>query len=159
MRSNRRRQAQRGFTLVELVIALALGVLLMSALTSVVYTSWRGAAIAADRLQASSQIRNFEYFAYDDFAQSAVSSLGDACTESSPCTTPIALASVTYTWDGSRFLDRSSNSTGAAIHVASDATAFSWFVDTNSTVVVSLTVTVSSYSESQTFRFYPRVSP
>jgi pantothenate synthetase len=43
--------------------------------------------------------------------------------------------------------------------MATDVSAFAWYVDTNSTVVVSITVTVQSYSESETFRFYPRINP
>ncbi len=149
----RRQSGQNGFTLVELIIALAIGLLLMSALTSVVLTTWRGTTIAASRVEASSQIRNFQYFAYDDFATSNISSLSGCA---SPCTSPITLAAVTYQWDGSNFLDRTSSQ--ATIHAATNVTAFSVDVQP-STVVVNLTVTVQSYSESQTFRFYPRVDP
>ncbi|TMC54345.1 MAG: type II secretion system protein [Chloroflexi bacterium] len=148
-------KGQGGFTLVEVIISAAIGALLLSALTSVVLTSWRGAMIATSRVEASSQIRNFEYLAYDDFARSATPS-GGAC----PCTTqPLLLSGVTYTWDGRSFLDRAVANTGATEHAATDVSAFSWYVDTNSTVVVSLTITIQAYSESQTFRFYPRVNP
>ncbi len=148
-------KGQDGFTLVELIISAAIGALLLSALTSVMLTSWRGATIAASRVEASGQIRNFEYFAYDDFARSATPS-GSGC----PCTTqPLVLSGITYAWDGSSFLDRAVASTGATEHAATDVTAFSWYVDTDSTVVVSLTITIQAYSESQTFRFYPRVNP
>jgi hypothetical protein len=64
---------------------------------------------------------------------------------------------VSYTWDGSNFLDRAIASTGVSEHAATNVTAFSWYIDTDATVVVSLTVTVQSYSESQTFRFDPRL--
>lgn len=154
---------QGGYTLVELIIALAIGALLMVALTSVVLTSWRATSTATSRVEASAQIRNFESFAYDDFAQSNVANLG-GCTASAPpgCTTPITLAAVTYSWDSSTFvLDRTSNTDSQnKIPAATNVTAFSWYIDTsNSTVVVNLTVTVQAYSESQAFRFYPRLNP
>jgi prepilin-type N-terminal cleavage/methylation domain-containing protein len=164
---------QDGYTLVELIIAVALGALLMAALTSVVLTSWRAANVASSRVEASGQIRNFEYFAYDDFARSGTPSTG-ACVPATPCTTqPLVLSGlqvsnstpvpasfqVSYTWDGSNFLDRAIASTGVSEHAATNVTAFSWYVDTDSTVVVSLTITVQSYSESQTFRFDPRMNP
>ena len=166
-------KGQNGYTLVELIIAVAIGALLMSALTSVLLTSWRAATIASSRVEASSQIRNFEYFAYDDFARSAAPS-DPGCVPSSPCTTqPLVLSGlqvsnstpvpasfqVSYAWDGSNFLDRTVATTDATGHAATNVTAFSWFVDTNATVVVSLTVTVQAYSVSQTFRFDPRMNP
>jgi prepilin-type N-terminal cleavage/methylation domain-containing protein len=164
---------QGGYTLVEVIIAAALGALLMSAVTSMMLTSWRAAMIASSRVEASGQIRNFEYFAYDDFARSAAPS-NTGCDQSAPCTTqPLVLSGnqvsnstpvpasfqVSYTWDGSSFLDRAVSGTGATEHAATDVSAFSWYVDTNATVVVSLTITVQSYSESQTFRFDPRMNP
>ena len=151
-----RMEGQNGYTLVEVVISVAIGGVLMSALTSVVLTTWRATTIATSRVEASGQIRSFQYFAYDDFAQANISTLG-ACSPSSPCTTPIGLSTVTYTWDGSTFLDRATSLT--TIHAATNVTAFSWYVDSNSSVVVSLTVTVNAYSQSQTFRFYPRLNP
>jgi prepilin-type N-terminal cleavage/methylation domain-containing protein len=146
---------QGGYTLVEVIIAVALGALLMSALTSVLLTSWRATEIASSRVEASAQIRNFESFAPSDFAQSNVAPL-TGCTAAAPCTTPINLATATYTWDGSNFLDRASGP--ATIHAATNVTSFRWYVD-SSIVVVNLTVTVRSYSQSQTFRFYPRLNP
>src|SRR5260370_18250635 len=87
MRAHRRYlKGQDGYTLVEVIIASALGVLLMSALTSVVLTSWRGAMIATSRVEASGQIRNFEFFPYDDFAPSNVPS-GSGSVQAAPCTT------------------------------------------------------------------------
>jgi prepilin-type N-terminal cleavage/methylation domain-containing protein len=146
---------QSGYTLVEVVIAVALGALLMSALTSVVLTSWRATETASSRVEASGQIRNFQYLAYNDFARSNLTALG-GCTASARCSTPIRLATVTYSWDGTNFVDRASSQ--ATIHAATNVTKFGWYIDTN-TVVVSLTVMVRSYSESQTFRFYPRLNP
>ncbi len=166
-------KGQDGYTLVEVIIASALGVLLMSALTSVVLTSWRGAMIATSRVEASGQIRNFEFFAYDDFARSNVPS-GSGCVQAAPCTTqPLVLNGyqvsnstaipaffqVTYTWDGAAFLDRTVAATGATGHAATDVSTFSWYVDTDQSVVVNLTVTVQAYSQSQTFRFDPKVNP
>lgn len=162
--------SQGGFTLIEVVIAAAIGLFVMSALTSVILTSVRASATASSRIEASGQIRNFEFFAYDDFAQSAVpnpsgcgTGVGDLCHGQ-----PIALSgtySVSYTWDGSAFLDRQLGSN--VIHMATNVTDFSWYVDGSSlhpTVVISITVTIQAssdqpYSESQTFRFYPRVNP
>lgn len=166
-------KSQHGFTLVELIITVALGALLMSALTSVLLTSWRATNVASSRVEASGQIRSFEYFAYDDFALSGTPSAG-GCLPASPCTTqPLVLSGfkvsnvtpvpasfqVSYTWDGSNFLDRAIAGTGVSEHAATNVTAFSWYVDTDATVVVSLTITVQSYSESQTFRFDPRMNP
>jgi prepilin-type N-terminal cleavage/methylation domain-containing protein len=165
---------QGGYTLVEVIIAIAIGSLLMTALTSVVLTSWRAATVASSRVEASGQVRNFEYFAYDDFARSALPAAG-SCVPATPCTTqPLTLngyqfsgsdegrtnpVRVSYSWDGSNFVDRMVVTPGAQKHVARNVTAFSWYVDTNATVVVNLTVTVQAYKESQTFRFYPRVNP
>jgi prepilin-type N-terminal cleavage/methylation domain-containing protein len=155
LRPNGSATGQDGFTLVEVIVTLALGVILLSAVSSVVLTSWRGAAIASSRVVASGQMRNFQTFAYDDFAKSDISTLG-ACTLDNPCKTPIILAAVTYAWDGSNFLDRKNSQT--TIHAATNVSAFSWYIDTN-TVVVKLTVTVAPYSQSQSFRFYPRLNP
>lgn len=151
----RSKNRQGGYTLIEVIIAVALGALLMSALASVLLTSYRATETASSRVEASGQIRNFEYFAYDDFARSSLSAL-TGCTIAAQCTSPINLATATYTWDGSNFLDRSTGP--ATIHAATNVTTFLWYVDSN-TVVVNLTVTVRSYSESQTFRFYPRLNP
>jgi prepilin-type N-terminal cleavage/methylation domain-containing protein len=159
-------KSQGGFTLVELLIAAAIGTLLMTAITSVVLTSWRATTIASSRVEASGEVRNFEYYAYDDFARSSIPDAG-ACAPASPCTTqPLVMngnqlsspISVTYAWDGTQFLDRTVG-TGPSEHMATDVSAFSWYVDANSTVVVTMTVTIQSYSESETFRFYPRVNP
>ena len=69
---------------------------------------------------------------------------------------------MSYTWDVlSGFLDRTAG-TNPPVHAATNVTAFSYYVDgvaPNQTVVVSLTVTVQAYSESQTLRFYPQVNP
>ena len=168
-------RSQGGFTLVELMIALAIGLLLLTAITSVVLTSVRATDVATSRVEASSEIRNFQFIAYDDFARSGAPS-GTGCAPSTPCTTtPLVLngvqvsngvqqvpasTQVTYTYDGSAFVDRSVG--GVSTHAATDVSAFNWYVDNNGTLVVNLTVTISgssvSYSESQTFRFYPRTT-
>jgi prepilin-type N-terminal cleavage/methylation domain-containing protein len=168
-----RHRQQGGFTLIEVIIAAAIGALLLSALTSVVLTSWRATITAESRVEASSEVRNFEYYAYDDFAQSSLPAAG-LCLQATPCTTqPLTLSglqvsntnpvpspyTVSYSWDGSAFLDRSVGGSGVSAHMGTDVTAFSWYVDTNATVVVSLTINVHNYSETETFRFFPRVSP
>ena len=169
-------RGQAGFTLVELMVASAIGVLLMTGLTSVVFTSYRAWTTASSRVEASGQIRSFQYFAYDDFARSAPPA-GAGCTGASPCTIqPISLIglqvtnspqpaatsySVTYAWDGSTFLDRQVGA-GQPQHVASGVTAFSWYVTgspPNATVVITMTVTVQGYNESQTMQFYPELNP
>ena len=169
---------QGGYTLVELIIALAIGVLLMSAVSSVVLTAWRASTIAGSRVEASSQVRNFQQLAYDDFASGGAPPTVSCGTPSTPCTTqPLVLNGiqasnstspvtspyqVTYSWDGSDIVDRQIGSGGPLMHAATNVSAFSWYVDTNSTsptVVVKMTVTVGTYSQSQTFRFYPRMNP
>jgi prepilin-type N-terminal cleavage/methylation domain-containing protein len=176
MTGARRAQArgQAGFTLVELIITMALSVLLLTALTSVMLTAWRANDVATSRVEASSQIRSFQAYAYDDFALSNVSNLS-GCTPSTPCTTPITLSGtqasnsfppvtnpsyqVVYSWDQANGFIQRQVGNNPPVHAAVDVASFSWFVDTNSTVVVSVTVTVSAYSESQTFRFHPRLNP
>jgi prepilin-type N-terminal cleavage/methylation domain-containing protein len=176
-RHDKRLQSQAGYTLIEVVIASAIGVVVMGALTSVILTSVRVSDVAFSRVEATSQLRNFQNVSYDDFARSQVQG-ASGCTQATPCTTqPIVLvgtqvsnaspplpssAQVTYTWDGSNFLDRQLASTGATSHAATDVSSFSWYVDTSAftpTVVVSLTVTVSSYSQTQTFLFAQKVNP
>jgi len=167
-------RSQGGYTLIEVIVSVAIGAILMAVLTSVVLTSARASNVATSRVEASSQIRSFQFFAYDDFAHSGLSGLG-GCTQAAPCTTqpivltgtqvnssgqPIGAQTVSYTWDGSNDLDRAAG--GAPIHAASNVSAFSWYVSSGpglSTVVVNLTVTVQAYSESQSFIFYPRVNP
>ena len=167
---------QDGFTLVEVVIASAITLLVMTGLTSLVLTAVRAANIATSRIEASSQIRNFQLNAYDDFARSGVPNPSSCGTVSNQCTTepivltgmqvsnatnPVALGNetVTYTWDGALFLDRAAQA-GPASHVASGVKpgGFTWYVE-GRTVVVNMTVTVQSYSESQTLRFWPRLNP
>jgi prepilin-type N-terminal cleavage/methylation domain-containing protein len=167
-------RSQNGYTLIEVVVASAVAAIVMGGLTSVLLTSWRATSIASSRVEASSQIRNFEYFAYDDFARSRLPS-SNSCTAATPCTTqPIVLNGsqvtnsatpvaapyqVTYTWDGSGFVDRAAG--GASLHATTSCTWFSWYVDDSTprpTVVVNLTITVGSYQESQTLRFLPQVT-
>ena len=169
-------RGQGGYTLVEVIVASAIGAILMAGLTSVILTSVRANNIASSRIEASSQIRSFQFSAYDEFARSDIPDTSGCGTEADPCTTePIVLngqqvsnsnlpapapARVSYSWDGNLLLDRTING-NAPVHAAVGVTAFSWYVDGTApyqTVVVSMTVTVRSYSESQTLRFFPRVS-
>jgi prepilin-type N-terminal cleavage/methylation domain-containing protein len=169
-------RSQDGFTLVEVVITSAIGLVVMSALTSVILTSYNASKIATSRIEASGEIRNFQFFAHDDFAHSVMPAPSGCGTQGNPCTSPIVLSGtqvsnsvapvpapfqVTYTWDGSEILDRQIGG-GPASHMGTDVTSFSWYLDgaaPNQTVVVSLTVTVGAYSESQAFRFNPQVNP
>ena len=156
-------RSQGGYTLIEVVIACAIAAVLMSGLSSVILTSVRAASTAASRVQASSQIRNFQFRAYDDFASSGVPVLPAGCgTRSSPCTTqPLTLigvqvtnsavpvpstSQVTYSWDGTEFLDRRVQGHPPR-HAATGVSDFSWYLDNSSgnpTIVMSLTVTVPS---------------
>jgi prepilin-type N-terminal cleavage/methylation domain-containing protein len=170
-------RSQGGYTLVELLVASILGLVVMSALTSVVLTSWRAGTAATSRIEASGQIRNFEFEAYDDFALSNLPApIGCAATVASPCSTPIVLQGVqasnaitpatspyqvTYTWDGADLLQRQVGS-NPSVEAATGVTAFAWYLDGSAphqTVVVTISITVQSYTETQTLRFYPRVNP
>ena len=66
--SRRRRQA--GYTLVELIIAMAIGAMVLGALTSIVVTTALSTNLATSRVDASNQVRNFQLTAYDDLALS-----------------------------------------------------------------------------------------
>jgi prepilin-type N-terminal cleavage/methylation domain-containing protein len=171
-----RTSGQAGFTLIELIIASAISLIVASALVEVILTSVTASNIAFGRVEASSQIRTFETRAYDDFALSSMPDIGGlGCGNSStnPCTTsPIVLnglqasnstsptaspVQITYAWDGATFLDRSVG--GSSTELGTTVTGFSWYEDsTTNTVVVQMTVTEPSYSETQTFWFYPRVA-
>ena len=180
MRANLHRytKSQGGYTLVELIVASSIGLIVMTALTSVVLTTWRAGTAATSRIEASGQIRNFEFAAYDDFALSSPPEpFGCVGSIASPCTTqPLILQGlqasnadnpatssyqVTYLWDGANMLLRQVGSHRPR-ETANGVTAFSWYVDGSppyQTVVVTLTVTIQSYSETQALRFYPRVNP
>jgi len=171
-------RSQGGFTLVEVLVSLSLSLIVMTALTSIVLTSWRAWTTASGRVEASSQIRQFEFTAGDDFAQSAPPALPGGCgtSTSSPCTTqPIVLVGtraanvpnpavtsnykVQYVWDGASSLDRVVGG-NAPVHAATEVTSFSWYVQgagQHETVIVTLTVTELGYSETQTLLFYPRL--
>ena len=153
--------------------ASAIGLFVMTGLTSVVLTTWRAGTVATSRIEASSQIRNFQLEAYDDFALSGVPAISSCASgDSPPCTialsglqasnstAPLAVPyQVTYTWDGAN-LDRQTGS--SSNQAATNVTAFSAYMSGTApyqTVVVTLTVTVQSYAETQTLRFYPRVNP
>lgn len=172
-------RSQQGFTLVELLVASVVGLIVMTALTSVVFTSWRGWLTAAGRVEASSQIRSFESLAHDDFTQSGMPPVPSGCvaTQASPCTVQaIALTGsratnapnpavnvnyhVTYVWDGKSNLDRIVGG-NAPVHAATGVTGFSWYLagtGSHETVVVTLSVTEQSYTETQTLQFYPRLN-
>ena len=171
-------RSQGGFTLIEVLIASALGLIVMTALAQVVLTTWRAGVTATSRIEASGQVRNFQFNAYDDFALSNVPiPTGCAATKASPCTTqPIVLQGVqasnsitpatspylvTYTWDGVSLLERKVGG-NPPLHTATGVSDFSWYLDGSAphqTVVVTISITVQSYTQTQTLRFYPRVNP
>lgn len=172
----REMRSQSGFTLVELLVASAIGVIVMTALSQVVLTAWRAGSIATERVAASGQVRNFEFVASDDFALANVpatsgcgASAATACTtqtivldgfRASNSTSPtISPYHVTYAWDGTNLLYRQIGN-NAPREAAYGVSAFAWYVDAaNQTVVVSISVKVQSYTETQTLRFYPHVNP
>ena len=175
MRADLRRysKSQGGYTLVELIVASAIGVLVMTGLTSVVLTSWRAGTVATNRVEASSQVRSFEFYANDDFTLSGAPVItGCAPPGRGPCsitlsglrvTDPNAAPipySVTYTWVGSnvnrQIAGYSSN------YAATDVINFSVVTSGAApyqTVVVTITLRVQDYTETQTLRFYPQVNP
>ena len=69
-------RGQGGYTLVEVIVASAIGAILMAGLTSVILTSVRANNIASSRIEASSQIRSFQFSAYDEFARSDIPDKG-----------------------------------------------------------------------------------
>lgn len=180
MKAKLRRNAksQGGYTLIELIVASAIGLFVMSGLTSVVMTSWRAGATATSRIEASGQIRSFQFRAYDDFALADVPVISScAANDPPPCTITLSgwqvtdsslvpsSYEVTYYWDGAN-VDR--QVTGAdSRHVATNVSAFAAYVSgtyPNQTVVVTLTVTMRSdaeivYSQTQNLRFDPRANP
>jgi prepilin-type N-terminal cleavage/methylation domain-containing protein len=175
-----RRRHQAGYTLIELIIASALGLLVMGALTSVVLTTALAGNTATSRVEASSQVRNFQLSAFDDIALARPPAPSGCGTADSPCTTQDMVLQgsrmpnqqagtaapyiVTYTWNPD--MHQVMRSAEGTSRVAADSvTDYSWYIDSSGahpSVVVRMTVTVgfynTSYSESQTFRFYPRVT-
>ncbi len=165
--------------MVELLVATAIGLIVMTALTSVVFTSWHGWMTATGRVETSSQIRSFETFANDDIAQSSAPPVpaGCAATQASPCTVQaIALSGtravnapnpamtfgyqVTYTWDGVANVDRTVGN-NAPVHAATGVTGFSWYLTgagPHQAVVVTLTVVEQGITTTQTLEFYPRLN-
>ena len=175
-----RHKSQAGFTLIELVIATAIGLVVMSALTSVVLTTVMADNTAIAHVEASSQVRNFQFNAYDDVVQARPPAPSGCGTPVSPCTTQDLLLqgskvpnqvggvavpyTVRYAWDSSRQTVTRYAGPSSRV-VASNVTAYSWYVDSSGSkpsVVINLTVTIASYNvtyrESQTLQFYPRVT-
>jgi prepilin-type N-terminal cleavage/methylation domain-containing protein len=175
-----RHKGQAGFTLIELVIATSLGLVVLSALTSVVVTTMLADNTARARVEASTQVRSFQAFADDDFVLAKAPAPSGCGSSGNPCTTQDLLLqgsrvpnviggvpapyTVRYAWDAGR--QQVTRYTGASsVVIASNVTAYSWFVDRTSakpTVVVRMTVTIATYnatySESQTFLFSPRIT-
>jgi prepilin-type N-terminal cleavage/methylation domain-containing protein len=175
-----RRKSQAGFTLIELIIASAIGLVVMSALTSVVLTTVVADNTAIAHVEASSQVRNFQFSAFDDFAQARPPAPSGCGTPGTPCTTQDLLLqgskvpnqvggvavpyTVRYTWDSGRQTVTRYAGPSSRV-VASNVTDYSWYIDTSGakpSVVINMTVTIASYNvtyrESQTFLFYPRVA-
>jgi prepilin-type N-terminal cleavage/methylation domain-containing protein len=176
-----RHRSQAGFTLIEVVIASAIGLMVMAALTSVVLTTVISDNTAIGRIEASAQVRNFQATAYDDFVLARAPVPSGCGTSANPCTTQdlilrgfrmpnvvggvAALDTVRYAWDPIQQQVIRYWGTSSRV-AASNVTAYSWYIDqdsgANPSLVVSMTVTIPSYnatySESQTLRFYPRIT-
>ena len=174
-----RHHSQAGFTLVEMLVATAIGAIVLSAVTSIVVTTVISTNVATSRVDAATQVRNFQLNAYDDTSRSSLPSAPGCGTAASPCTSQAMVLSgirmpntggtplpytVTYTWDPSQDVVVRQVGGGSSRIVASGVTRYAWYIDAatgHPTVVVSMTVTVNtynaSYSESQAFRFYPRL--
>jgi prepilin-type N-terminal cleavage/methylation domain-containing protein len=179
------RNTQAGFTLIELIIATAIGLVVMTGLFSVMFTAYRADRQATSRVEAAGQIRTFEQSAFRDFALSSLPPAPPTCgTVATPCTQdPIQLSGcsitsndgsathvwqshkVTYTWNNTTHVVTRDVGSGVTFPAASDVTAFSWYVDGTSpsqSVVVTIGVTVnwaqnSPYTQSQALRFRPQV--
>jgi len=181
----RRRRAQAGFTLIEVIIATALGLLVLSALTSVVMTTSMAAATITGRVETSAQIRNFQFAADDDFALARPPTPSGCGTSSSPCTTAIVLLgnlmpndanptvpaapfTVRYVWDPNlqivtRFTEKGQKPPAGSSLAHHGVLVVHRYVGAHHTVVIAMTVTVRGsfgtiYNESETLRFYPRVT-
>jgi prepilin-type N-terminal cleavage/methylation domain-containing protein len=164
----RRARSQGGYTLVELIVASAIGAMVMAGLTSVFFTSWRAGTTATSRIQASAQVRNFQFDAADDFALSGAPVIS-SCSPNDPPPCTITLSgwnytnpayTATYRWDGAN-VDRIVGQ-NPPVHAATNVIGFSAYVAGSvpyQTVVVTLTVKVQAYVETQTMRFYPRLNP
>lgn len=178
----RGRYGQAGFTLVEVIVATSIGAIVLGAVTSIVLTTVISTNVATSRIDATTQVRDFQLNAYDDFERSAMPAVSGCGTSASPCTSqPIVLIgsrmpnqvgvapspyTVTYTWDPTLMVVTRQVTGGTSRPVATGVTSYSWYLDSTApadhpTVVVNITVTArtfnASYSESQSFRFYPRV--
>ena len=175
----RRHRYQAGYTLVEVIIATAIGALVLGAVTSIVLTTAISTNVATSRVDASNQVRSLQLTAYDDIALSSVPAPSACGAPATPCTTqPMVLQggrmpnqvsgspsqyTVTYTWDPTQHVVVRQVSGGPSRIVATNVTSYSWYVDpgAHATVVIVLTVTYDAYnarySESQALRFYPRV--
>lgn len=176
------RRSQAGFTLVEMMIASAMGAIVMGALSSVVWLATSSNASVDPRLQASGQVRNLQTALNADLTSARPAPLADSgCTQSVPCTTfpiqvrgPIVPARtglaqpdpvahyVTYCYipAGSvveRFagtLTACPGAAGSGQAVARRLSSFSWYY-TGTSVVVSVSATVGSYSTGQVLLFNP----
>jgi prepilin-type N-terminal cleavage/methylation domain-containing protein len=168
----RRRRAQAGFTLIELLVASTIGLVVMTALGSVLFTTYQANTIATSRVEASSILGLFQATAHDDFALSSLPPVPGGCgTSAQPCTQePIQLKGcrgpavsyqVTYAWSSStKVVDRTLNGT-AVNAAATGVSAFTWYIDGAApyqTVVITLTASVGDYGQTQTLRFYPQVA-
>lgn len=175
-------RGQAGYTLIEVVIASAIGVLVLGSMTSIVMTTVMAANTATSRVEASNQIRGFQLTAYDDFALSQPptspgcgTSIGSLCTTQelvlrgkrmpNEAAAAAGAYTATYRWDVAKQVVVRSVAGGMSRSIVSNVSDYTWYVDRSGarpSVVISLTVTVgfynTKYSQSQTMRFYPRVA-
>ena len=172
--------SQAGYTLIEVLVATAIGAIVLGAVTSIVLTTAISTNVATTRVDTSAQVRSFQLTAYDDMALSSAPVPSGCGAAANPCTTqPLILQgsrvpnqvsgspsayAVTYTWDSVQNVVVRQVSGGPSRTVATNVTRYSWYVDSSAahpSIVINLTVTMvtynSSYSQSQSLRFYPRV--
>lgn len=176
-----RLRSQGGYTLIELLIATALGAIVLGAITSILLTTMLAANVATSRVEAGTQLRTFQLTVFDDVAFSVVPTPSGCGVQVNPCTSqPMVLTgnrvpnqaagapvsyTVTYTWDSGLQTVTRQVAAGPSRTIATHVTGYSWYVDSSGahpTVVVGLTVTENTYnatySQSQSMRFDPQVA-
>jgi type II secretory pathway pseudopilin PulG len=175
-----RKSAQRGYTLVELIIASGLAAFVLTALTSVIFVSTQANKTWSPRLQATGELRHFQQSFYEDMALGSVPSIS---VSTNPCLVPVPAATPPITIDGqlykgsppvaqsyqavycysptSRTVQRYIG--GVPTVVARNVTKFAWRIDLadgSPVVVIDITTTDNSvpsqYSTTQQLRYYPR---
>ncbi|MFN2463428.1 MAG: type II secretion system protein J [Candidatus Dormibacteria bacterium] len=159
--------SQGGFTLVEMIIATAVSSILLAGISVLVFTNFSASTIAAQRLQASGQLQNFQVAFYRDAALDNTATNRSPIIAAAPCDVVLAgrrrdaggttntSYSVEYKLSGSDIRRTVAATTST---VARNVKLFTCALQSDGTfqVVISAQDTTGSYTQSQTFRFYPR---